>query len=82
MLPRPPVHIAAFLVNAAHDQLAHARRTLFYALERRAAQPGRKTGECGTPAGYRRHQRAEQAPCWACTEANNWDKRRRTRGVA
>lgn len=76
------VRLAAYLVNAAHDQLAHARRTLFGALEHRATRPGRKPGECGTPAGYRRHQRAEEAACWACTEANNWEKRRRGRRAA
>ena len=82
MLPRPSIRLAAILVNAAHDQLSHARRSLFVALEHRAAQPGRKPGECGTPAGYRRHQRAQETACWACTEANNWEKRRRERGAA
>jgi hypothetical protein len=81
MLPRPSIHLAAYLVNAAHDQLAHARRMLSAALEERASEPGRKAGECGTPAGYRRHQRAEESACWACVEANNWDKRRRGRAA-
>jgi hypothetical protein len=76
------LHIAAFLVNAAHDQLTHAQRTLYRALDARARRPGRKPGECGTPAGYRRHQRAGEPPCPACMEGNNWDKRRRGRGAA
>lgn len=77
-----PLATAAFLVNAAHDQLAHAQRALYAALDKRAQHPGRQTGECGTPAGYRRHQRAEDAPCRACMEANNWDKRRREQRAA
>lgn len=75
-----PVALAAFLVNAAHDQLTHARRALFAALDARARRSGRQPGECGTPAGYRRHQRAQDPPCFACVEANSWEKRRR--GVA
>lgn len=76
-----PLTLSARLVNAAHAQLAHAQRCLYAALEERAALPGRKPGECGTPAGYRRHQRAEDAACWACVEANNWAKRRQGRAV-
>jgi hypothetical protein len=71
-----PLSTAAFLVDAAHAQLAHAQRALYAALDARAKEPGRKHGECGTPAGYRRHQRSGTAPCFACMEGNNWAKRR------
>lgn len=71
------LRMAAHLVNAAHAQLHHAQRHLYAALERRAERPGRQPGDHGTPAGYRRHQRAEEPPCWACMEAHNWDLRRR-----
>lgn len=77
-----PLHIAAYLVNAAHAQLGHARRALFAALDARAKTPGRKPGECGTPAGYRRHQRARQVPCYACIEGRTWDERRRNARAA
>ena len=81
MPPTSTVQLAAFLVNAAHEQLAHAQRSLYSALDQRSKIPGRKPGECGTPAGYRRHQRAVETPCWACMEANNWAKRRQGRAA-
>jgi hypothetical protein len=74
--PLPPLELAAHLVNAAHAQLAHAERALFAALDIRAAQPGRKPGTCGTPAGLRRHQRAGEAWCPACCAAKRWEKTR------
>lgn len=77
-----PLSTAAFLVNAAHNQLAHAERSLYAALNKRAKTPGRKPGECGTPAGYRRHQRAEEIPCFACIAGKSWDERRRGRRSA
>jgi hypothetical protein len=75
--PAPePLELAAHLVNAAHAQLAHAERALFAALDIRRAQPGRKPGDCGTPAGYRHHLRYDEAPCAACVAAKRWEKRR------
>lgn len=65
--------LAALLVENANAQLAHARSRLHRALEQRARRPGRKQGVCGTPAGYRRHQRADEPACVACVEAHRWD---------
>lgn len=31
----------------------------------------RATEGCGTSAGYKRHQRAGETPCFACREAHN-----------
>jgi hypothetical protein len=76
-----PLTLAAHLVNAAHSQLAHAQRCLYTCLEERAARPGRQPGECGTPAGYRRHVRDQEAACWACLEAHGWSQRRQKRAV-
>lgn len=68
---------AAELIERAQRGLADARRELRQALDARATLPGPQQGLCGTPAGYRRHQRNLEAPCWACMEARAWDKRRR-----
>lgn len=73
---------AAKWVNDTHDELAAARCELFASLEARRARPGRQAGQCGTPAGYRRHQRYREARCLACTEAWNWDQNRRRLAAA
>lgn len=75
---RPPdIETAALLVALAHEQLAHARRRLYRALDARRAEGGRHEGVCGTPAGYRRHQRAHEPPCLVCVDAYSYDERRR-----
>lgn len=81
MISPPSLRMAAYLVNAAHAQLSHAQRALSAALQARAEQPGRKPGECGTAAGYRRHQRSGTVPCFACIEGKSWDERRRRRAA-
>lgn len=70
---------AARRIEQAHQELAEARRELRLALEARAALPGYKLGLCGTPAGYRRHQRNLEPSCWACLEARRLGDPRRGR---
>lgn len=74
--PSPDVELAAQLVALAHEQLAHARARLYRALDARRAEGGRHEGVCGTPAGYRRHQRAHDTPCAPCVDAKLWEDRR------
>lgn len=70
------LELAAQLVALAHEQLAFARRRLYRALDARRAEGGRHEAVCGTPAGYRRHQRAHTAPCAPCMDAKLWEQRR------
>lgn len=69
----PELELAALLVETAVAQLSSARRRLHRALEERARRGGRQPGMCGTPAGYRRHLRAQETPCVPCVEAHRWD---------
>lgn len=73
----PAMTSAAARVNAAHQELRQARRALYRALERRARRPGRQAGDCGSAAGYRRHERAHELPCDACIDGRTWDRNRR-----
>lgn len=67
---------AADRIEYAHIQLLEARRQLRRALEARSKSGGRQPGVCGTPSGYRKHQRRNEAACMACTEAYTWYRRK------
>lgn len=67
---------AASWFNEAAEEMAAARAELRRSLEARHARPGRKIGQCGSPAGYRNHQRYGEVQCAACNEAWTWDRSR------
>lgn len=67
---------AAVRYNEVQEELTRALRDLGRALERRREAHGYQIAVCGTPAGYRRHQRAAEPPCYACQAGMTWDKRR------
>lgn len=71
--------LAAYLVNAAHEQLSHAQRQLYRELEQRQGQKPRQVAECGTPSGYQRHRREDGVPCYACMTAHTWYESHRRR---
>lgn len=74
--PPDRLDLAVAWVTEAYEELVAARCELYRELRKRRAS-GRQPGRCGTPAGYRRHQRAKEHPCIACVEAWTWDASRR-----
>ena len=75
--PPDRLDLAVEWVTEAYEELVAARVELYRVLRQRHETPGRKPGRCGTPAGYRRHQRADESPCIGCVEAWTWDYNRR-----
>jgi hypothetical protein len=73
------VTAAAERMNRAHAELTMARRELRQVLEARALMAQRQPGYCGTPAGYKRHDRDNEVPCHACVEAKTWERQRSAR---
>ncbi|MGZ4663618.1 MAG: hypothetical protein ACXV5Q_00830 [Frankiaceae bacterium] len=64
---------ASRYAQSAHESEKNARNYR----KHRAAPAPRQLQPCGTPAAYRRHQKAGETPCAPCVEANRARQRKK-----